>query len=335
MNRANSAGLFYGVFPKDTEIRLNLYCDECGSGSWLYIAMVLVPHQDETLLLQNLLNARCGNSQRRANWGECRPLCNYHQRNDTLLHWSKLRASQKDKSGLARRWVRCFLEDITLTRAYILGIDLSKLDQRYFGSERTEDNIYNRFFRTSLLKAAKSFFARYQNIHITEIIHDRCTAKQLHPYFNWQPIFCINEQDDKVFIEKATITFLNSDHRESGQYHSHFLQYIDLIVNVFRQGIDAQSKDSLKIELSRMALPLLKRLLYAPCNINSSYQYVGRLKMEFFPKHDIKAISPDSLQYELKKWDCFYTSRSIALEESGQGKFEFHEDTIDGNNPVE
>ena len=308
--------------PK-TEVRLRLYCDECASGNWLYIAILLVPVEDEQLLLQNLLNARCGNPNIITNWAQCHPLCKYHQRNDTHLHWSDLRNSQKDKSDLARRWVRYFFEDITLTRAYIIGIDLAKLDQKYFGNERTEDNIYNRFFRTALLKATKYFFAQYRTIHISEIFHDRCTAKETHFYFNWQPIFRVNEQDDKVAIDKPTITFLCSDHRESGQYHSHFLQYIDLIVNVFRQGIDAQSKDPLKIELSRIAMPLLERLLKKPDNINSRYCYVRRLKMEFFPKHDIKKLIPDSLEYELKKSDCFYTLRPINITDKKQMQFAF------------
>jgi hypothetical protein len=307
-------------------VQIKIFCDECASGNWLYIAMLLVPVEDEQLLIHNLLNARCGNPKRIVNWAECQPLCKYHVRNDIQIHWSQLRASQKDKVGVATRWLEFFLNDIKLVRAYVLGIDLAKLDQSHFGLDRTEENIYNRFFRTALLKATKSFFRSYKNILVTEIFHDQSTAKQTHKFFDWQPIFRINERDDKLQIVKDTVTFLGSDHRQSNRQESHFLQFIDLVVNSFRQALDGESNDPLKIKLAMAAMPLLRRLLEIPGNINSRYNYVGRLKMEFFPKHDIKTLNPNSIEYEIKRWNCFYTKRLLKLAEKGQGFFQFSSD---------
>jgi len=152
LNKKAVADALPGCPLPQTEVQLRVYCDECGSGSWLYIAMLLVPQLDEMLLLQKLLNARCGNPNLSGNWAQCRPLCNYHQRNDTEVHWSQLRATQQDKAGLANRWLDFFLNDVRLVRAYILGMDLAKLDQRYFGADRSEENIYNRFFAQLCLK---------------------------------------------------------------------------------------------------------------------------------------------------------------------------------------
>jgi hypothetical protein len=319
MNKNAFADVLPSCPVPETEVRLKLYCDESLSRNWLYIAMLILPEADEAILLQQLLNARCGNPNLVGNWAQCQPLCQYHQRNDTQLHWSQLRATQKDKAGLARRWLSVFLNEVSLVRAYVLGIDLCKLDQSYFGSEQIEENIYNRFFRTALLKATKSFFASYKTIRITEIIHDQSTAKQTHRFFDWQPIFRINERDDKVQINTSTITFLDSDHRRSNRRESHFLQFIDLIVNSFRQALDYESKDPLKEELARAASPLLRRLLEKPGNVRSSYKYVGRLKVEFFPKHDLKNLNPNTPEYDLKRWDCFHTNRMLMLAEKGQG----------------
>ena len=319
MKEETLRNLFPSCSLPDAEISLRLYCDESACENWLYIAMLLLPEEDENWLLQQLLNARCGERSRPGNWAECKSPCPYHHRNNARIHWSQLRATAKDKAALAHRWLDLFLNDISCGRAYILGIDLARLDQNYFGNERTEDNIYNRFFRTALLKATKSFFPRYKSIRVTEIIHDQSTAKETHQFFDWQPIFRVNEQDDKVFVEKSSISFLNSDHRESNQYHSHFLQYIDFVVNCFRQALDGESQDPLKVELGKKVSPLLRRLLEKPNNVNSRYNYVGRLKIEFFPKHNIASLKPESYLYHLKRWDCFYTNRTLKLVEKDQG----------------
>lgn len=308
---------------KDT-IRLKLFCDESGSlnRGWMYYSILFVPESIEGLLLQDLLNTRCDNAQRMGNWGECDVQCKNHQRNNTEVHFTEIKKSENAKYSIADRWIEYFLQEVDKIFLYIFGIDLNKLDKSYFGNERIEDNIYNRFFRTGILKASKSFFSKYDRIEITDIIHDVSSSKASHSYFDWHPIFYINQNDPKVFVTANGIRFVDSDHRKAEGHHvySHFLQFTDLVLGCTRNCLDYTSTNQLKLNLSLKAMKLVERLTNAPCNINSRYRYVNRLKVEFFPQHDISQLNKNSLQYELKRWDSFYTKRELAIQDRHQGR---------------
>jgi len=45
---------------------------------------------------------------------------------------------------------------------------------------------------------------------------------------------------------------------------------------------------------------------------------VDRLKIQFFPKHDIRKLDGSSMVYELKRFDSFYTDRELRIEDRGQ-----------------
>jgi len=304
-------------------IRLKLFCDESGSPQegWLYLGILLVPESMEAFLLQDLLNKRC-NRPRSGNWGECSPLCKFHERNNVEIHFKEIGYRNKNKYYLSSRWIDYFLQEVDKVFLYILGIDLNKLDRSYFGDDSIEDTIYNRFFRTAILKASKSFFSKYEynKIIITEIIHD----KESHYYFNWHPIFFINLNDPRVKVVAPEIRFLDSDHRKPRGHHiySHFLQFADLVLGCTRNCLDYTSSNELKRELSIKALELIERLINAPGNIKSSYKYVNRIKIDFFPKHDLRQFNNYDLQ-QLKRWDSFYTKRELAIQQKDQGVLHF------------
>jgi hypothetical protein len=309
------------------ELRLKLFCDESVSGNneWIYIGILFVPEPIERALVRNLLNKRCGNSNRTRNWEECGLKCKEHERNNIEVHFKEIRSGQLGKYLVAKRWVDYFVTETEYIFVYILGIDLRKLDRRYFGEEKQEENIYNRFFRTAILKAAKSFFGKYRRIVITEVIHDSSRRKEDHPYFSWHPIFFINQNDEKVHLLGYNIRFLDSDHNKEGgnESDSQLIQFIDLILGCTRNCLDYTSSDNRKTELSIAAMELISRVIEKPANINSSYRYVGRIKIDFFPKHDISELSVDSLECECKRWDSFYVSREFKIRHRGQGKFPF------------
>lgn len=283
-----------------------------------------MPETIESSILQDLLNKRCDNKERIGNWGECNLQCQYHKGNNTEVHFGQVKRTKGiHRYFVASRWVDYFLEEVDKIFLYMLGIDLKKLDKSYFGNEQIEDNIYNRFFRTAILKASKSFFAKrkYKKITITEIIHDKSRSKESHFYFNWHSIFFINLNDPRVNVASTEIKFLDSDHRKpEGHYsYSNFLQFTDLILGCTRNCLDYTSCDELKRKLSIKALDLIKRLINKPGNINSSYRYVNRIKIDFFPKHDIRDMDENSLLYELKRWDSFYTKRELSIQHRNQG----------------
>ncbi len=300
-----------------SSIKLKLFCDESASPDkgWLYFAILFVPEQIEPLLLQNLLNSRCDNNERIGDWGECKTQCKNHNRNNTEIHFNEIKKSEGDKYSVANRWIDYYLVEVDNIFLYVFGIDLVKLDTNYFGNSRVEDNIYNRFFRTAILRASKSFFGKYKNITITDIIHDSSSSKESHYYFDWHSIFYINQNDPQINIVANNIEFINSDHRQVDGHnsYSHFLQFTDLILGCTRNCLDYTSTNDLKLKISLKALELVKRLIEAPNNINSSYKYVNRLKVDFFPKNDISRLDKDSLLYGLKRWDSFYTKRELAI----------------------
>ena len=303
------------------QVKIKVFCDESGTVEppWLYFGVLLVPESVEDALLTNLLNSRCNNPLRQKSWSDCELGCAQHNKNNTEVHFSEIRPSKKYKYDVANRWIHYFLKDVQIVYLYILGIDLSKLDTSYFGDDRVRDNIYNRFFRTALLISSKSFFSDFKTIQITRVVHDKNPSLETHTYFKWYPILTIGEQDTKVSFIDPNIIFIDSDHRNSGNPHSHFIQFVDLILSCTRCCVDYSPEiNELKTALSLKASRLVKRLLKEPGNTRSSYKYVGRLKIQFFPKFDVSNLDENSLIYQLKRFDSFYTDRILSIENRGQ-----------------
>jgi len=297
---------------------LKLFCDESGTNDWLYLGILIIPKVLEQELLQDLLNSRCGNLKGKKIWGKCNPFCKFHRKNDTEVHFSEIEKS-KDKYFVAKRWLDYFLNDRKNIYFYILGINLTKLDKSKFGIKRQQNNIYNRFFRTAILKSVKSYFYKYNKIIIENIYHDNSISLQTHSYFSWHSIFYISDKDEKVYFRTNEIDFIDSDHRKSSNSYSNFIQFIDLILGCARNCIEYTSKNIDKEELLIQCLPIISRLIKNPNNINSKYNYVGRQKIEFFPKYDLKNIDENTLEYKYKKMNGFFTKKNLRIENRKQG----------------
>ena len=300
-----------------SSIKLKLFCDESGSKAWLYIGVMIVPEKIAPLLLQELLNMRCGNPSGDKIWGQCSDECQRHKHNNTEVHYSEIEKS-KDKYFVAEKWLDYLVNDRDKIYFYILGIDLKKLDKAQFGTQRQANNIYNRFFRTAILKSVKSYFHNYSSITIEKIFHDKNKALETDMHFSWHSIFYIGNRDDKVRFAFNKISFINSDHRKAKNHYSHFIQFIDLLLGCFNNCLDHSSKNVDKETLSEKSLPLIERLIEKPNNKNSSHKYFGRQKVEFFPKHDLIGLDEKSLEYRYKKIDSFYYKRPLKIRNKNQ-----------------
>ncbi len=307
-------------------IELNLYCDEVKPEEvkdlpfepqrWAYIGMLVVPTDYEPVLLQRLLDLRCGSGVTKT-WGECDPPCKYHAANDKEVHFAELKDGPTFR--VAQRWMNFLMEDRALTHFYVLGIDLGKLDLRCFGEGADHEvfmRIYNRFFRTAVLRAVKSFFHRYDRIVINSVVHDY--GDQIHDdYFPWHLVWKVGREDPKVSFACDEITFLDSNHRDSHDPRSNFLQYTDVILGAVHNAIHWSSRQEYKEQLALTMLPLIDRLINAPGNRNSRYAYVGRQRIEFFPRKAFKTES--EFERAVQRMNAFYTKREIRIKRKMQG----------------
>lgn len=311
---------------------LTLYCDEVIKQPmhddilggppeyWDYIGILVVPASTQEALVSRLLNARCLNPDNKE-WDGCKSRCQWHDDNNTEVHYSELDDTRRYK--IACSWVDLLLENATrgwgLMYFYILGLNRSKLDLERFGpaNQRSRDvTIYNRFFRTAVQKSTKSFFHRFRHIIVDHIYHDVAPG-QHHQFLPWHAIWKLGSEDDKLTFLCREISFINSDHRdtEGDPVHSHLIQFIDLLLGCTCNILHYRAKSANKLGIALRAKPLLgDRLLKRPNNKNSRYHYFGRQQIEFFPRESLSRDDADSIIYEMRRLDNFYSARELRIE---------------------
>lgn len=315
-------------------ISVKLFCDEIKNQSlevqngnnemWTYIGILIVPDFTEDKLLNNLLKLRCGNIDNNINkWpgkNSCKLNCGYHDKNIKEIHYADLKSY--DIYNIADRWID-FVLNQDLTYFYILGINLDKLDQSYFGNKKVYDRkfrIYNRFFRTAILKSLKSYFFEYKNITIDDVFHDKSSGLESHEYFPWHSIFKIDKEDKKIHIKNDEIKFLDSDHNISDSKYSHFLQYIDIILGSSFNALHYSSNQKNKVRIAKKFTKLLSRLINNPENKNSKYKYFGKMAIDFFPRNDLRKLDRKDIYYKKKKSESVYKFRRLKINDKYQGK---------------
>jgi hypothetical protein len=237
-------------------------------------------------------------------------------KNDKEVHYHELR--QADIYHIACRWLGFFLSDKRLTYLYILGINLSRLNFDFFGSAAGAERyyrIYNRFFRTALQKSVKSYFSSAHKIVIDRIFHDSGDI-QGYESFPWHSIYKLGTMDPKLLFQCNNIDFIESDHRISRINESHLIQYLDLLLGLVYNCFHATGKNARAKELTLRVCELVERLVKAPGNIHSSYEYVNRLSIDFFPKHSIS--TEDNLINTCLRSDSFYKKRVLAIRDLEQ-----------------
>ncbi len=326
-------------------IELEVYCDEINrvslstdNSEWMYLGILFVSLNKRKELLRKLLDGRCVQYNSWV-WSEsdCPYNCGYHSSNNTEIHYHDLQRSNA-RFRIAYRWINDFLinennkKNEGLVYFNILGINLTNLNLKSFGSDRGRDlTIYNRFFRTALKSGAKYFFSEYDNIIIKKIYHDKGNQES-HKYFPWYTNYKINVEDSVLSVESEDIIFIDSDHRNylnqevDYRNESQFIQFIDIILGSIYSSLHNPIKKGNKKKIGLAIKPLLKRLLEAPRNPNSSYHHYRKQQISFFPKRSIANLKEAYRQLDIfgndvdleKQRDYFFTKRDILLIDENQ-----------------
>lgn len=309
-----------------SSIKINLYCDESGAKdqknnqNLQYYGLLIVPEKKRRKLAEKLINARCIPKKKWKKDG-CDDKCGYHQDNNTEIHYNDLRSDYERR--IAKRWIKILLEeckndDWNAIYFNILGLIKSRIRKGYWGNyEKVSDKIYAKFF-FSIIKSIKGFFPNYDEIIIKKIIHDDSSLERDNSeYYNG--LFESLHQEKKITLEDSNITYINSDHRESEYYlESHFIQFIDLILGLTNNYVHFRSENEVKIELTKIISELLRRLINNPNNVNSSYNYVGKKQIRFFPSEENfyqKNQNLEGVQVEQIKDGLFYSNKKCLFEE--------------------
>lgn len=329
-------------------IEIEIYADEIilpkdfkkSSRNFIGIGCLFVPLSKKNNLLSNLMNSRCL-YETNGSWiwdyqqcpfsisigGMCKE--EWHKQNMCEIHHTELRSSRSSKSqkDISKKWINCLIENNKEKRDeiyfHLLFIDLDTLEIDNFGTEKIHENIYNRFFRTAITYGTKAFFGS-KKVIIKKVYHDKGNM-ELHEYFPYLNLVKLdNELDIKITVEDTDITFIDSDHRNYLCTNnelveaSQLIQFTDLLIGSITQNIYNLSDDVLKKEIAMLLRPLVERLLRAPYNPNSSYNYLGRQHISFFPRYFIEDSTYflSTLSYEQiqkNKNGLFYTNKKIEM----------------------
>jgi len=297
-------------------IRVNIYADEIQSKicqdtghEWHYIGLIV--EDIDNPLLDDIIQERFMN-----NLDKNSP---YYNKNNRIIHWSEI--SDADTKNIAKRWLNYILDPTKSEKkyySYILGLNNSYLSKENFDQLDEFNSKYNRFFRTAIVYALKTFFGS-RNITVENIYHEQ-GQQEKSEYFPWHCIYKISEQEQNIGFKCNKITFLPKDHKIDKR--SNLIQLCDCVLGVTTSiihSIQKSNKSKYREELTDIYLPLLTSILNEPCNKDSSYKYYNRIIIRFFPKEKTDIGSPESYKNQ------FYTERNLKYveEKSGQMRLGF------------
>lgn len=297
----------------ENPIEVNIYADEIQSKDcpytkekWFYIGIIVEDIKNP--LLEDIMRIRFCN-----NFDETSP---HYEKNNRIIHWVEI--DDVDTKNICKRWFEYILNPVVSKKkfyTYILGINNSKLNKEEFGGSDFNTR-YNRFFRSAILYALKTFFPN-KKIIVKNIFHEE-GPQQFNEYFPWHCIYKISEREENINFECNEISFLLKNHKEDKR--SNIIQLCDAFMGAcisIIHGIKKSKRSKYKEELMDLILPLVIRMIDNPQNINSKYSHANRIMIRFFPKHKT-ALNDDfkGLQNQ------FYTGKELYYLEkkSGQGK---------------
>lgn len=286
-------------------VEVNVYCDEVirpDKRDYLIMGAVLIEEKDLPQILKELeicrqLNPKCLKWHYRfenCSNSSCKE--SLHNKNNTTIHFNELREN-KERKKIAIKWVDYLKRDAGKKIKFcLLVIDLKKLECSQFGEEKTDLNIYNRFFRTLLKGALKHlFYGRHASIK--QVYHDE-GSQQKHEYFPELNLEKLEiESSSDFLIKNKRIIFVNSDHRDYLKKdelelvdHSQLIQLVDIILGSFSQLFLNTSEMEDKKEVAEHMRNLFNKIMDRTANYSSS--------VSFFPKlsiHEIENIGQRGL----------------------------------------
>lgn len=277
--------------------RVRLYIDESETrrnergDSWLYICTVAVTERAHPGVLEGLLDDR------------------RLTRCQSELHFKKTKSA--DKVALATRWLNRVLGSERLY-FHILGIHLNRLEHGFFGPAGADrdQRIYTRFFRPAITYPLKAFFG--SPVEISAVFHDGGKLEH-HEWFDWHSLWRIQREHPDVKFSADRVQFIDSDHRKEPAFpkDSHLIQLADLILGASRVCLDGGCDNQRKRAVAEQMIPLLQRMMSGKRNINSSFKYVDRKSISFFPSKQIKLGTAADDAERLRSG--FYRSREFLI----------------------
>jgi hypothetical protein len=305
----------FGQVRPQRSVAVRLYADEiqpCQNSlgeQWMYTGILAIPEARYNDVLEWL--------------GEDRIAAGYDREvHFTELHNYSYAHVHNEKALLAKRWVeRVLWDDQKTFHFYLLGLNLSNLQHHAFGTGKEQKrNIYNRFFRSSVAYALKSFFGN-TGIFVTHIFHD---AGHLNhdELFDWHTIWRLDQAEPGIAFLTDNIQFINSDHNKEPNFpdDSHFIQLCDVLTGGLTQCLDARTKKDGCCEIAECLLPLAERLTdpRRVRNRNSRYRYVRRISLSFFPSKRLTLKELDDAH--LRGQSGFYITRRLLFKDQLSGQ---------------
>jgi hypothetical protein len=238
----------------------------------------------------------------------CREIVRYERE----LHYNGV--STRQKADLARSWLDLAMRPSDpCVRFHILGVNRSAMRSADFGPyDERDQNIYRRCLRMALVYAVKALLP--QGTVVRRILHDRRTVAASE-YFEWHTPYRMRSDGHRVAAD--VVELVDSDHDVSAWYReSNFVQLIDVLLGSTRDCLDLTTAKQHRLRVAEHWLPLVQRLTDEKKrkNRSSSYGYVGRCNISFFP-------APNR-GHQMRASDC-YVGRSPRLAADGQGAFDF------------
>jgi len=304
--------LFTDIEDKeDKPIEINIFADEIQlkkcpytNEKWIYIGIVVEDLSNP--LLEDIISERFCN-----NLDEQSP---YYDKNNRIIHWAEIK--DLDTKNICKRWFKYILDPSNSRQkfhAYILGLNDSKLNKEEFDQNNQFSSKYNRFFRSTILYALKRFFPN-KKIIVKNVYHEK-GQQQRHEYFPWHCIYKITQKEENITFDCDQIMFLPKDHKKDKR--ANLVQLCDAFMGACTSiihGIQSSKRSKYREELIDMILPLVKRMIEEPQNINSRYQHANRIMIRFFP---IDKSAPDDIK---RLQNQFYTKRPLYYEQKKSGQ---------------
>lgn len=297
----------------DKQVRVNIYADEIlqkecpyTKDKWFYLGTIF--ENIENPLLENIISERfCNNFEKSSI---------YFEKNNKVVHWNEIKIA--DTKNICKRWFEYILnQNISKEKffSYILGINYSKLNKEEFNINNQFNSRYNRFFRSAVLYALKTFFPN-KKVIVENIYHEK-GQQEHHEYFPWHCIYKIQQRTENIFFKCNEIKFLPKDHKKDKK--SNLIQLTDVFMGAcisIIHGLNRSKKSKYREELLDLIMPLVKRMIKEPKNRNSHYGHANRIMIRFFPKEN---ILPDDIR---RMSNQFYSNRRLYFMDvkSRQGK---------------
>ncbi len=229
-----------------------------------------------------------------------------------------------EKYELAKKWItRLILEASEQDSGVyftVCGIDRDKIDFSRFGdgdsSEGKYANLYNRFFRATIIGALHLYFPNH-NVIVKQLYHDQQGHLEEHKYFEWHIAKKITEETNDISFENDHVVFVCSDHdkEEKDKVASHCIQFVDILIGAITYCLHITNrKHKGQKKVAEAILPLLQEILYRGVRKPMSFNTYRKFTVSNFPvdsiiKEDIPFRKGDYFQPSCKAFEDFLSKQ--------------------------